>query len=102
MVPRIDGACEVHDMSVADQNALMQEAALAGRALKALTGCEKINTAAIGNRVRQLHVHVIARFEGDINWPGPVWGFGTKLAYKPEAAERLIGRLIAELESEAR
>ena len=47
------------------------------RALKEATGADKINIAAIGNMVRQLHVHVVARFEGDANWPGPIWGHGT-------------------------
>ena len=54
---------------------------LCGAALKRVTGCEKINTAVLGNVVRQLHVHVVARSAGDANWPGPVWGFGARLPY---------------------
>ncbi len=93
LVPRIDGASELHDISAADQITLMKEAALAGRILKELTGATKINTAAIGNMVRQLHMHVIARSEGDANWPGPVWGFGAKVAYDEVEAGVLIARL---------
>jgi diadenosine tetraphosphate (Ap4A) HIT family hydrolase len=84
LVPRIDAACEVHDISQDQQIILAREAALAGQILKVVTGCQKINTATIGNSVRQLHVHVIARSEGDANWPGPVWGFGAKVAYSQD------------------
>jgi diadenosine tetraphosphate (Ap4A) HIT family hydrolase len=98
LVPRIEGACELHDLSEDQQMALMGEAVLVGRVLKAITGAEKINTAAIGNIVRQLHVHVIARREGDANWPGPVWGYGAKVRYTKDAAEALIARLAAEFE----
>ena len=81
LVPRIAGTVEWHDLAEADQAALWHETLKAGRILKEQTGCEKINTAAIGNIVRQLHVHVIARYEGDANWPGPVWGFPGKVPY---------------------
>ncbi|MEZ5801515.1 MAG: HIT family protein [Nitratireductor sp.] len=54
----------------------------AGKALKQATGCDKINTASIGNMVRQLHIHVVARSEGDANWPAPVWGFGERQEYR--------------------
>ena len=40
----------------------------------------ELNVAALGNMVRQLHIHVVARFEGDAAWPGPIWG---KVPIKP-------------------
>lgn len=101
LVPNIDEASELHDLCAADQAQLMAEAALAGRALKAFTGATKINTAAIGNIVRQLHVHVIARSEGDANWPGPVWGFGTKAGYTDEAAAVFMATIKREIETQA-
>jgi diadenosine tetraphosphate (Ap4A) HIT family hydrolase len=100
LVPHIHGACELHDLSADQQLSLMQEAALAGRVLKAITGATKINTAAIGNIVRQLHMHVIARNEGDANWPGPVWGFGTKVPYSSEASAQLIAAIKREFEKQ--
>ena len=100
LVPRIADACELHDLTEADQQQLMREAALMGRVLKRATSCEKINTAAIGNIVRQLHVHVIARRQGDANWPGPVWGFGTREPYRNEDAARSIAAINAELARE--
>ena len=66
---------------------------MAGESLKSLTGAKKINVAALGNVVPQLHVHVVARFEDDPAWPGPVWGSGAAVAYEPQAAARLIANL---------
>ena len=97
LVPMIDGMSEVFDLSVADQKTLAEETALASLALKKITRAEKINTAAIGNIVRQLHVHVIARNEGDANWPGPVWGFGQAGLYSVTTANKLISQLQSEL-----
>ena len=93
LVPRIADASEVHDLSESKQMMLAKETALAAACLKRLTRCEKINSAAIGNIVRQLHVHVIARTSGDANWPGPVWGFGAREAYESGAAQAFIETL---------
>lgn len=88
MVPERPGMTEIFELSPADQALLLAEVTRVGAALKQVTGATKINTAAIGNIVRQLHVHVIARFEGDANWPGPVWGFGQAVPYADADAER--------------
>ena len=84
LVPQRPGASEVFDLTPLDQTMLTFETVLVAEALKTVTGATKINTGALGNIVRQLHVHVIARSEGDPNWPGPVWGFG---AAEPRSAE---------------
>ena len=89
MVPERAGMSEIFELSSEDQALLNAEVAKVGAALKQVTGATKINTAAIGNIVRQLHVHVIARFEGDPNWPGPVWGFGQAVPYA-DAAEKTM------------
>jgi len=81
LVPRMPGLSELFDLEPADQSAVMREAAIAGRTLKSLTGAAKINIGALGNIVRQLHIHVVARKESDPAWPGPVWGFGTREPY---------------------
>ncbi len=99
LVPRIAGASEVHELSHADQMQLAKETALLAKVLKTATNAEKINSAAIGNIVRQLHVHVIARSHGDANWPGPVWGFGTKTLYNADEAEKLIATIRQQIES---
>lgn len=74
LVPRRAGAVELVDLSRADRLQLMDEIAATSDLLRRLTACEKLNVAALGNMVRQLHVHVIGRFAADPAWPGPVWG----------------------------
>ena len=93
LAPRVADACEVHDLSEGDQIMLAKETAFVAAGLKRLTQCEKINNAAIGNIVRQLHVHVIARTSGDANWPGPVWGFGAREVYQGGAARAFAEKL---------
>lgn len=76
LVPRRAGVVEPFDLSADEQALLWREAMQAGATLKRVTGCRKINVGALGNIVSQLHVHVVARNEGDAAWPGPVWGKG--------------------------
>ncbi|MCW2315949.1 Diadenosine tetraphosphate (Ap4A) hydrolase [Rhodoblastus acidophilus] len=81
LVPRREGLVEITDMTPFERRALFEEAALAADRLKLLTGAKKINLGALGNVVPQLHVHVVARFEADAAWPGPVWGAGAAIPY---------------------
>jgi diadenosine tetraphosphate (Ap4A) HIT family hydrolase len=95
LVPRRAGMAEIIEMEKPDRAVLFEEIVAAMAALKAATGCDKLNVAALGNRVRQLHVHVIARFAGDAAWPDPVWGAGAAVAYEPQARDRLIADVSA-------
>jgi diadenosine tetraphosphate (Ap4A) HIT family hydrolase len=90
LAPRIRHATEIHLLDNSQQQLLQNETAMAARILSKITDCEKINTGALGNIVRQLHVHIIGRNEGDENWPGPVWGFGERRPYAPDAGQRLV------------
>jgi diadenosine tetraphosphate (Ap4A) HIT family hydrolase len=83
LVPRVPGAVEIIDLDTAERDLLMAEIARVSAALKQLTGCDKLNVAAIGNVVPQLHVHVVARRTDDAAWPKPVWG---AVPAKPYAA----------------
>ena len=74
LVPRRPDVSEIIDLDEVEQAQLMTEIARAARALKAVTECDKLNIAALGNAVAQLHVHVIARRRNDVAWPKPVWG----------------------------
>ena len=93
LVPQRAGIEEMHALTPLDQALLTFETNLVAQALKNLTGCTKINTAALGNIVRQLHVHVVARNEGDPAWPGPVWGFGRREPYGREELAAFSARL---------
>ena len=81
LVPRRAAAVEIIDLDASDRARLMDEIAQVCAALKQLTGCDKLNVAAIGNVVPQLHVHVVARRTGDAAWPRPVWGAVPARAY---------------------
>lgn len=94
LVPQRPDACEVFDLTPLDQTMLTFETTLVAEALKKVTGATKINTGALGNIVRQLHVHVIARSEGDPNWPGPVWGHGTAEPRSSEETKALAVKLL--------
>lgn len=87
LVPRRAGASELFDLLPADAGQLLMEINRTGAALRALTGCTKINVAAFGNMVPQLHVHIIARQESDSAWPGSAVGVpGTRLPYSSAPA----------------
>jgi diadenosine tetraphosphate (Ap4A) HIT family hydrolase len=93
LVPRRVGACEIVDLDETDQRQLMTEIAEVSRALRAVTSCDKLNVAAIGNVVPQLHVHIVARTHSDAAWPRPVWGTVPARTYDPSARERLVAAL---------
>ncbi len=91
LVPMRAGAVELSDLDAVDRARLIEEAAEAADFLKAHTGALKINLGALGNVVRQLHFHVVARTPGDPAWPGPVWGQGGARRYEEAEARALIG-----------
>jgi diadenosine tetraphosphate (Ap4A) HIT family hydrolase len=93
LVPRRPGLVELIDLEETAQIQLLGEIAAAARALKSITECEKLNIAALGNQVPQLHVHVIARRHSDAAWPKPVWGAAAPAAYIPAVRDGLIGAL---------
>jgi diadenosine tetraphosphate (Ap4A) HIT family hydrolase len=97
LVPRRDGLVEITDLGADERAQLMQEAAQAAAALRRLPQVEKINIGALGNIVRQLHMHVVGRSVGDAAWPGPVWGSGPAVTYEADACEARLVWLRREL-----
>lgn len=93
LVPRRSHVVEVVDLGEDDRLQLMREIGFASAALKRVTGCDKLNVASIGNRVAQLHVHVIARFASDAAWPDPVWGARPALERDAEETAALLRAL---------
>ncbi len=93
LVPRRPALVELIDLDDSEQVQLLGEIATAARALKAITTCDKLNIAALGNQVSQLHVHVIARRRNDAAWPKPVWGAAAPSSYEPVVRERLLAAL---------
>ena len=99
LVPRVAGAEEWLDLDGTAQRQLLAEINLAGRLLRALGPVHKLNIGALGNIVRQLHVHVVARSEGDDAWPGPVWGSGARVPYPANERETRLAALRQNLET---
>ncbi|WP_316198946.1 HIT family protein [Bradyrhizobium sp. SZCCHNS2002] len=93
LVPRREGAVEIIDLDEVAQAQLMTEIARVSRALKEITKCDKLNVAALGNMVPQLHIHIIARRTSDAAWPRPVWGVAPALPHDAEEVQHFIGAI---------
>lgn len=100
LVPRRADIREIHELSEADQQQLLRESMLLSKALMALFTPTKLNIAALGNMVPQLHVHHIARYETDPAWPAPVWGRVPAIDYGTAARDARIAKLRAALGTE--
>ncbi|WP_018981351.1 HIT domain-containing protein [Salinimonas chungwhensis] len=81
LVPRREDARELFELSEQDQLAFMQESSQVCQTLNKLFEPDKLNVAALGNVVAQLHIHHVARFQNDIAWPAPVWGRQPAVTY---------------------
>lgn len=102
LIPRVDAAREIEDLSPPDRARLMDEILSAGRAVRAAGGAlgrpvEKLNVGALGNVTPQLHVHVVGRRSDDAAWPGPVWGQGMAEPYGTEALATALAAVRAAL-----
>ncbi len=93
LVPRRPGITELIDLNDNDRTQVNAEIDAAARALKAITACDKLNVAALGNVVAQLHIHVIGRRRDDKAWPKPVWGAAAATTYDPATRDALIAAL---------
>ena len=93
LVPRRAEKVEIIDLDEVEQAQLMAEVSRAAKALKEITKCDKLNIAALGNVVPQLHVHVIARRTADAAWPRPVWGVVPPLAHDATEVQHFISAL---------
>ena len=93
LVPRREGAVEIIDLDEVAQAQLMTEITRVARALKDITKCDKLNVAALGNMVPQLHVHIIARRTSDAAWPRPVWGVAPPVPHDAEEVQHFISAI---------
>mgnify|MGYP001064056137 FL=1 len=93
VVPRRPETVEIIDLDEVAQAQLMPEITRVSRALREVTRCDKLNVAALGNAVPQLHVHIIARRRTDAAWPRPIWGVMPPKPYDPRDMQQLIDAL---------
>lgn len=99
LVPRQENLSELTDLSFEDQVEVLKEINKVCKILEKIFQPHKLNIANLGNVVRQLHIHVIARFENDLSFPKPVWGSETKF-YDKLYAEKLINQIQSYLKNE--
>lgn len=99
LVPDRDGITEIHQLTDADQQQLWRESAQLSRALEQVFNPDKLNIAALGNVVPQLHVHHVVRYQTDPGWPAPVWGAVQAVAYEDGKVDEIIQKLRSVLES---
>ncbi|PYE29469.1 diadenosine tetraphosphate (Ap4A) HIT family hydrolase [Rhizobium sp. PP-CC-3A-592] len=97
LIPERNAISETFELLPKEQAMLSHETNRVAAALKQVTGATKINIGALGNIVRQLHVHIVARTESDANWPGPIWGFGTADAWDKGKRDDFLNRLTESL-----
>lgn len=97
LVPRVADVRELHHLSAEDQQQLLRESSALAAAMEQVLAPDKLNVAALGNVVSQLHVHHVARFRDDAAWPAPIWGRVPAIPYAEGAAERLAQRIVAAL-----
>lgn len=90
LVPRREAITEIFEMEEGDQQQLVGEVRAVNDMINGLFNPDKMNIAALGNMVPQLHIHCIARFRDDVAWPKPVWGIHEAKAY---ASEQLAQRV---------
>ena len=93
LVPRVTGLTEVFDLTIEQQQQLMIESNGVASRLNTLVQADKMNVAALGNVVSQLHVHHVARFIQDDSWPAPVWGKGESIPYSKQESDAVIEQL---------
>lgn len=93
LIPERETVTEIHHLTEQDRHQLMNESCRLAEVMVSLFDPKKINIAALGNMVPQLHVHHVARFETDAAWPGPVWGKVPAKAYSPAALKEWTSKL---------
>ena len=99
LVPQVANIGEVIDLSDAQQQQLWQESAMVSRVLKHLFTPDKLNVAALGNMVPQLHLHHIVRYQNDVSWPKPIWGQVPSMEYSDEQLGKQIDLIKTEIEA---
>ena len=94
LLPNREGISEIHQLSVADQQQLLKESMFFSHCLEQIFQPDKLNIAALGNVVPQLHIHHIARFTTDACWPAPVWGAVASIPYQKKQIEIIRKQLL--------
>jgi diadenosine tetraphosphate (Ap4A) HIT family hydrolase len=95
LVPERAGVTEIYQLEAVDQQRLLEESSMLARGLANAFRPDKLNIAAIGNLVPQLHLHHVVRYATDAVWPAPVWGLGAAKPYAEDQLEAMADRVRA-------
>jgi diadenosine tetraphosphate (Ap4A) HIT family hydrolase len=93
LVPDRDNISGIHQLEESDQLQLMRESSILSGALEKMFKADRINIAALGNIVPQLHIHHVVRYRNDRAWPAPVWGAVKAQAYSEEALQSVVNKI---------
>ena len=93
LIPKVEDVSEIHQLADEQQQLMLGESVRLSKALEQLFAPHKLNVAALGNMVRQLHIHHIVRFEDDASFPRPVWGVGDAVPYEAGALNETVNGL---------
>ena len=93
LVPRVADISELYQLDESQRRQLDRESIFLGESLMQVFVGDKLNVAALGNVVKQLHIHHVVRFEGDVAWPAPIWGKQAAQAYSSESRGALESKL---------
>jgi len=99
LVPKVTGITEPFQLNADQQQQLMLESNFVAKQLNKLVQADKMNVAALGNVVSQLHIHHVARYQQDEAWPAPVWGQGQAVIYNDDEAQAVKAQLITALKT---
>ena len=97
LVPEVADIRELYELKERQQQQAYQSILRISKSLAEYSNADKMNVAALGNQVPQLHIHIIARYETDAAWPGPVWGVGQAEPYRPDQLQQRLSDLGATL-----
>jgi len=97
LVPRVENITEIYQLSGADQAQLTIESSVLSKTLVSVFEADKMNIAALGNVVPQLHIHHVVRYQSDPVWPDPVWGKLTAAPYNDDEQLKIVSKLVPAL-----
>ncbi len=97
LVPEVADIRELYELKEQQHHQTYQSILRISKSLAEYSNADKMNVAALGNQVPQLHIHIIARYEADAAWPGPVWGVGQAQPYRPDQLQQRLSDLGATL-----
>ncbi|MEW6995667.1 HIT domain-containing protein [Colwelliaceae bacterium MEBiC 14330] len=97
LVPKVHEVSEIYQLDWQQQQQLLNESSLLSELLMQSFNGDKLNVAALGNVVEQLHVHHVVRYEDDAQWPKPIWGQQAAIPYSPEALSAVKAKLLPQL-----